>query len=185
MGLDLPPLRIALYFTLGIFSIVLLGLTSARIHYTTDLPAGDPLNDGVAFYDPIVVELLVTTILTMAWCIYIVRAIHKRVDNGFISTFRGELIGLFVLWLFWIVGAAKSSTIWGDLGWCQQYQPCRILTAMLAFAWLGWIVLTLIMILSIIFSVVNGAFNEPLHGRWDPRASVYTGNMSTRNSAAV
>lgn len=56
---------------------------------------------------------------------------------------------------------------------------------MLAFAWLGWIVLTLIMILSIIFSVVNGAFNEPLHGRWDPRASVYTGNMSTRNSAAV
>ncbi len=71
----------------GVFSIVLLGLTSARIHYTSDLPAGDPLNDGVSFYgernvtaiteprlkyfpDPIVVELLVTTILTMAWCIY-------------------------------------------------------------------------------------------------------------------
>lgn len=185
MNFDLPPLRIALHFTLGVFSIILLGLTSARIHYTTNLPAGDPLNGGVDFYDPIVVELLVTTILTIPWCIYIVRIIHKRIDGSLISTFRGELIGLSVLWLFWIVGAAQSSTIWGDLSWCQRYQPCRILTAMLAFAWLGWIVLTLIMVLSIIFSIVNGAFSEPLHGRWDPRASVYTGQMSTRTSAAV
>lgn len=33
-----------------LFSIVLLGLTAARIRYTTHLPQGDPLNHGHSFY---------------------------------------------------------------------------------------------------------------------------------------
>ena len=73
MPFDLPPLRIALYFSLVrylffclpqntysalliavesqiLFSVVLFGLTAARLHYTTHLPKGDPLNGGNNFY---------------------------------------------------------------------------------------------------------------------------------------
>lgn len=72
-----------------LFSAVLLGLTAARLHYTTHLPRGDPLNQGQPFYgtcrahssdafhidvdthsclsDPIVAELLACSILAMVW----------------------------------------------------------------------------------------------------------------------
>ena len=32
-----------------------------------------------------------------------------------------------------------NQAIWGDLSWCSQFQACRILSAMMAFAWLGWL----------------------------------------------
>lgn len=71
MVFDLPYLRLVLYSVLvsapdadetlilttimmrrvqGIFSIVLLGLSAARLHYTTHLPPGDTLNGGNNFY---------------------------------------------------------------------------------------------------------------------------------------
>ncbi|KAF8890930.1 hypothetical protein BD779DRAFT_1515271 [Infundibulicybe gibba] len=173
MPFDLPPLRIALYCVLTLFSVVLLGLSAARIHYTTHLPRGDPLNGGKNFYDPIVVELLVTSILTIPWSIFIIISIHKRVESRLVSLFRGEIIGLAVLWLFWLVGAAIATSIWGDLSFCHKYQACRILTALVAFSWMGWIILSIILAVSMLFSLANGALLEPLHGRWDPRASHY------------
>ncbi|KAF9459408.1 hypothetical protein BDZ94DRAFT_1224808 [Collybia nuda] len=173
MVFDLPPLRIALYFTLGIFSIILFCLSAARLHYTTHLPVGDPLNNGQNFYDPIVAEILVTTIMTVPWCIFIIFCIHKRSENRLVSTFRGELIGLAMLWLFWLLGAAIASSIWGDLSFCQQYEACRILTALVAFSWLGWLTITMILAVSLLFSLANKALLEPLHGRWDPRTSTY------------
>lgn len=30
-------------------------------------------------------------------------------ENRLVSTFRGELIGLAILWLFWLIGAAVAS----------------------------------------------------------------------------
>lgn len=76
MAFDLPPLRIALYFTLvsvsqsigyecvilmcillqAIFSLILFGLSAARLHYTTHLPRGDPLNGGKDFYGSLFTE---------------------------------------------------------------------------------------------------------------------------------
>lgn len=38
-----------------------------------------------------------------------IHTIHKRVERDRFSTFRTELIGLFILWLFWISGAAVAS----------------------------------------------------------------------------
>lgn len=65
----LPTIRVALYVVLvsadgagsveerlttfvmqWLFSVVLLGLTAARIHYTEHLPPFDPLNNGHNFY---------------------------------------------------------------------------------------------------------------------------------------
>ncbi|KAF9492624.1 hypothetical protein BDN71DRAFT_1451242 [Pleurotus eryngii] len=179
MAFDLPPLRIALYFTLGLFSFVLFCLSAARIHYTTHLPAGDPLNGGHNFYDPVIAELIFTTLITMGWCIYIIFVIHKRIDDRPVTLFRDEMIGLGVLWLFWLIGSAVASSIWGNLGFCQQFGACRLLSALLAFAWLGWIILSVLLVLSILFSFANGALMEPLHGRWDPRASRYRDSHAT------
>jgi hypothetical protein len=53
---------------------------------------------------------------------------------------------------------------------------------MLAFAWLGWITLTALLVLAGLFCVANKALNEPLHGRWDPRMSTFSGGMSTFSS---
>ena len=50
-----------------LFSAVLLGLTATRLHYTLFLPPYDPLNNGQSFFDPIVVELAVTSILALFW----------------------------------------------------------------------------------------------------------------------
>ncbi|RDB18326.1 hypothetical protein Hypma_000513 [Hypsizygus marmoreus] len=176
MAFDLPPVRIGLYIALAIFSFILFCLSAARLHYTTHLPPGDPLNNGKSFYDPIVAEILFTTLITIPWSIFIVYCIHKRVESRLVSTFRGELIGLGILWIFWIVGASVASNIWGNLFFCQQFEACRILTTMLAFAWLGWIVITMILVVSMLFSFANKALLEPLHGRWDPRISAYTDN---------
>ncbi|KAF5393258.1 hypothetical protein D9757_000768 [Collybiopsis confluens] len=175
---DFPALRIALYSALAIFSLVLLGLSAARLHYTTHLPPGDPLNG-----DPIVAELLLTSILAIFWSWFIVHCIHKRHENRIITTFRGELIGLFVLWVMVLVGAAIATTFWGNLSFCQSFEACRLLTALVAFAWMSFIILTLIFGVDIAFVVANEGWREPLHGRWDPRASHYGNNrtsMSTR-----
>lgn len=39
-----------------LFSLVLFGLCAARLHYTTHLPADDPLNGGASFYGELTEE---------------------------------------------------------------------------------------------------------------------------------
>jgi len=36
-------------------------------------------------------------------------SIHKRYENRYISTFLAEIVGLAVLWLFWIGGAGAAT----------------------------------------------------------------------------
>jgi len=173
MQFDLPIFRIALYSALTFFSFILLCLCAARLNYTNHLNKGDPLNGGETFYDPVVAELLVTTLLTMPWCIFIAFSIHRRYENRYISTFLAEIVGLAVLWILWIAGAGAASNMWGSLSWCQQIEACRVLSALVAFSWLGWLTLTGLLGLSLLFSIANSALQEPLHGRWNPRQSQY------------
>ncbi|KAI0061352.1 hypothetical protein BV25DRAFT_1826861 [Artomyces pyxidatus] len=168
----IPTLRICLYCVLFAFSLVLFGLTADRLHYTTHLSSNDPLNSGKSFYDPIVAELLFSTLLTMFFVPFIVHAIAKRRDNGLVYTFAAEIGTLSVLFIFWLVGAAIASSLWGDLGWCQHFEACRILSALVAFAWLGWIVILALLVISLLHSFANGAFMDPAHGRMYPRESV-------------
>jgi hypothetical protein len=46
---------------------------------------------------------------------------------------------------------------------------------MLAFAWLSWVVVFALFMTSLLFAIANKAFREPMHGRWDHRASNYGG----------
>ncbi|KAH7926997.1 hypothetical protein BV22DRAFT_1103934 [Leucogyrophana mollusca] len=178
--------RIILYCFLFVFSFILLALCAARLHYTTHLSPFDPLNGGVRFYDHIVVELLVTSILTLFWSPFIARTIHGRHEHRFVNTFIAELIGLAILFLLWLVGAAIATntgnppdvnTKWGNLSSCWAYGACRVLTAMVAFAWLGWLLIFASLVITLLFAIANKAFREPMHGRWDPRATRYSQQM--------
>ncbi|KAJ7288415.1 hypothetical protein C8J57DRAFT_1280156 [Mycena rebaudengoi] len=184
MAFDLPTFRIASYAALALFSFIVFGLTIARLNYTNHLPRGDTLNRGRNFYDPDIVELLITSMMSMAWALFLIRTIYKRVESNLVSTFRGELLGLFVVWMFWLVGTAIASAQWGNLGFCQVFEPCRILSAIVAFSWLCWLTVTFNFGVSITFILANGALLEPLHGQWvqpPPSTSQFTdANRSSR-----
>jgi len=168
MAFDLPTLRIVSYAILALFSFIVFGLTIGRLNYTNHLPRGDPLNGGRDFYDPDIVELLVTSMMSMAWAVFVIRAIYKRVEDNLVSTFRGELVGLFIVWMFWIVGTAIATTQWGNLGFCQEFEACRVLSAIVAFSWLCWLLVSFNFGVSLVFIFANGAMLEPLHGQWVP-----------------
>ncbi|EJC97817.1 uncharacterized protein FOMMEDRAFT_143374 [Fomitiporia mediterranea MF3/22] len=181
----LPMIRGFLYIVLWLFSAVLLGLTATRIHYTTHLPPGDPLNQGRHFYDPIVAELMACAILALLWAPLVAHMIHGRREYRYLSKVWHELLGLFVLWVLWLVGAAIATHIWPNLpAFCSQFQACRVLTAMLAFAWMGWIMLCLLMLTTLLYAVTNSSWHEPAHGHWvrnnNPRASEYGSSYVVR-----
>ncbi|KAH8107375.1 hypothetical protein DFH11DRAFT_1637664 [Phellopilus nigrolimitatus] len=174
-----PIIRAFLYIVLWVFSAVLLGLTAARLHYTTHLPLGDPLNQGHSFYDPIVAELIACAILSLIWAPLVIHMIHGRREYRYLSRVWHELLGLFVLWVLWLVGSAIATSIWPNLpSFCSQFEACRLLTAMLAFAWMGWITLTALMVTTLLYATANSSWAEPAHGHWvrenNPRASEYS-----------
>ncbi|KAN0080362.1 hypothetical protein V8E55_009928 [Tylopilus felleus] len=182
-------LRFVLYCILFIFAVVTLALSAVRIHYTTHLPPTDPTNYGIQFYDPVVIELLVTSILTVFWAPFVARTIHSRLEHRFFSSFAAELIGLFVFFLLWLVGAAIATrtsnppdihVYWGNLSSCWFQWECRTLTALLAFAWLSWLVVFALFLTSLLFAIANKAYREPMHGRWDRRATHFS-DLPMRN----
>jgi len=173
-------IRTCLYCVFGVFSLVLFGLTAARLRYTTHLPSGDPLNNGHNFFDPIVVELLFSALLGMVWSCYAVLTIHHMREDRFIFSFASEIVVLSTLFVLYLVGAAIATSIWGDLSFCQQFHACRILTTMVAFAWLSWIVLMCSLVASVFVAIANRAFFSPFHGRWNPRESTYSERRTSR-----
>ncbi|KAJ7116457.1 hypothetical protein C8R44DRAFT_792588 [Mycena epipterygia] len=171
--------RTGLYSIFGVFSLVLFGLTAARLRYTTHLPKGDPLNNGANFFDPIVVELLFSALLGMIWSVYAILTIHRMREDRWVYSFASEILVLSILFLLYLVGAAIATTIWGNLSFCQQFRACRILTAMLAFAWMSWIILVCSLVASIFVAIANAAFLAPFHGRWNPRESTYSNRRAS------
>ncbi|KAH6888238.1 hypothetical protein BKA70DRAFT_1121908 [Coprinopsis sp. MPI-PUGE-AT-0042] len=172
-NLDLPHIRLGLYIALFIFSLFVFILSCVRLGYTTRISSNDPLNGGRPFHDPVVAELLFTSLIAMPWSAFVIYSIHKRYENRWVSRFREELVGLGILWLFWMVGTAIATSIWPNLSWCSSFSPCQVLSALLAFCWLGWIALTALLVITLIFVVVNKTWTEPLHGKWDPRQTIY------------
>ncbi|KAI0922256.1 hypothetical protein AcW2_006999 [Taiwanofungus camphoratus] len=162
-------LRLALYIALWFFSVLLLSLTSARLHYTTHLPKGDTLNAGVDFYDPIVVELLVCSIMALGFAPFVLR-LGDRFAPGldrYASAPVTEPLSLSILWLLWLVGSAVSISIWPNLSFCYQFEACRVLSAMMAFAWLGWITICGLLVVSgIIFLKKRRAHQVPVMVEW-------------------
>ena len=83
-----------------------LGLTAYRVHHTNDVEGS---------CDPVVVELIFTSILTMLW-IPLAVLLHVRKSHtlergaarGF-APLHSEMVGLWVVWIFWLVGDAVAT----------------------------------------------------------------------------
>ncbi|KAF9258563.1 hypothetical protein L218DRAFT_964350 [Marasmius fiardii PR-910] len=140
--MDLAILRLGLYGCLLLLSVILLSLCAARLQYTLHLPPGDPLNRGVNFYDPVIIELLVTALLSLGWCSFIIILYSRNIRNSVIQTYREELIVLTALWMLLLGGSAAATSVWDIVAFCQQFQACQILSALLGICWTTFILLT-------------------------------------------
>ncbi|KAF8512313.1 hypothetical protein BU17DRAFT_96450 [Hysterangium stoloniferum] len=159
-----------LYIALLLFSGTLVGLTGFRLRYTLHLPPTDPLNDGKPFYDRIAAELFATGIFAFFWAAHMVHTISRAVERGgFLVRIAFELFFLGVLWVLYLVGAAVSTHLWGDLSFCWQFEACRLLTALVAFAWIGWITISVLYLNTFIFAFTRKAWTKPSHGLWVDR----------------
>ncbi|EIN04263.1 hypothetical protein PUNSTDRAFT_55590 [Punctularia strigosozonata HHB-11173 SS5] len=153
LRLNAPRLRIGSYIVLWVFSFILFCLCAARLHYTTNLPKGDTLNGGRDFFDSVVVEMLVCTLLAFGFIPFVLNLIDasRWFDHPLATPVNIEAAALSILNLMWFVGAAITSSTFGDLTWCDPlYEACRVLTALQAFAWLSWVVLFALLALAFV-----------------------------------
>jgi len=163
------PIRTALYAALAVFSVIMIGMTSARIHYTKSRDSPDPIKPGTfSYYDPIIVQLLVTYIFALLWSFWAMFSIGFRADRGFATSYAHEYFWLFVLWVMGLVGAAIATHYWhGNLSFCRPFNnQCRLLIAIVSFSWVNWATLTSLMLTSCFSQRSDDyGFKAPLHGR--------------------
>jgi hypothetical protein len=93
-------LRASLYVALLVFTFILFVLCCVRINDTLQ----------AHFYEPVIAELLFTSIVTMLWCglmlcIFFLEAIKFE----FLRLYWQEFIAVVILWFLWIGGAAAAS----------------------------------------------------------------------------
>jgi hypothetical protein len=127
-----------------------------------------------------------------------------RCDRLVIHTSAVECIALSMFWMMWFIGTAiatvssilhllresypdddHTQTFWGNLGWCHQYSPCRVLTALVAFAWIGWVVLLSLLGLALVHTFVNRAWTDPMHGYLYPRDSFVPAQASEYRESRI
>ncbi|KAL5520179.1 hypothetical protein ACEPAG_9392 [Sanghuangporus baumii] len=135
------PHRGALYGLLWTMAVIELGLTAYRIHYT---------NNTFDTYDPIIVELLVTSILTITWIPVILLTLRgilgpSRKRLGFLHR---ESSRNLILWIMWLVGGAIATHKWPRRSFAGPGKQGRILTTIIAFAWIEFGLLTLVKVFS-------------------------------------
>jgi hypothetical protein len=74
---------------------------------------------------------------------------------------------------------------WGNLGWCHQYSPCRLLSALVAIAWIGWVLLLSLLGIALAHTFVNRAWTDPMHGHFYPRDSFVPAQSSEYRQSRI
>jgi hypothetical protein len=74
--------------------------------------------------------------------------------------------------------------MWGGMKGCA-YHACSVLSALVAFSWLSWLVLSALLAIAVLFGIANKAWANPLHARYDPHASVYIEDTGSRTSGVL
>jgi len=165
------PVRGWAYVLLFFFSFMTLVFTVVRMAYTLGDRGGDKfLNDGKPFYETVVMEMAVVSLMTIIWAIFLIFLLRTEKKSGFLSRNWFEAVALGALWMLWIGGAAGSTSIWPDLNFCVQFSQCRILQAMMAWMWLGWIVITFLLIPMLYFSITRDCWAGRVYDGWQPEA---------------
>jgi len=161
--------RLVLYVALAVWAFILFSLCCARLSYTSTPRTNTSLYDGAPFHDPSVAELLVSSIFTLIFLPIILFTTLKQSRHSVLGRVWFEIICLFVLWLFYVGGAGALSNIlpnvWYNGAWCA-YSQCNLLQAILAFAWLGWITITFLLLGSLFFAFRSRGWQDDSYEAW-------------------
>ncbi|KAF5326503.1 hypothetical protein D9611_000514 [Ephemerocybe angulata] len=132
--------RLILHALLWACAVILLALTAYRVHYTKRLNHDDILTSSHHFYDPVIVELIVTSCLVIIGSLWTISILAKRRVKGSawgFPSFAGEAIYVWVVWVMLLVGASITTHRWLHLKWCRgHHKECRILEAIKGFSWI-------------------------------------------------
>ena len=103
----------------------------------------------------------------------------KRVGNHIANSVLVEIVVIAVFWLLYLgarcrcfmssshltmrgcTGGAAALSGYGYIGSCFGYSACHLARATLAFAWLGWITLTILLGLLVVGGFTSKAWTSP------------------------
>ncbi|KAJ2929608.1 hypothetical protein H1R20_g7494, partial [Candolleomyces eurysporus] len=140
--------RIFFHGLLWCCAVVLMALTAYRIHYTKGRDSGDILTLRTHYYDSVIIELLVTSILTFLGSTIVIVLIAGRMSGS--KSFMGEMLYLFIVWVMFLVGGSITTHKWLHLRWCRgSYKVCRILETIKAFSWICFGLLSFLMLFAV------------------------------------
>ncbi|KAF8663696.1 hypothetical protein AX16_000871 [Volvariella volvacea WC 439] len=174
-----PAIRAIFWGLTWVFSAIVLGLTASRIHFTKTFRGIDPVSGNTShFYDPIIVELLVTACLVLLGApVFMLLA---ATAEG-IGAVYAELVFAFIVWVMYLVGSAIATHFWHGLGRCWSLRICKIITATLAFIWTSWAFITFILVAIPIWFVIRRRRAAPT----GPRAQYAQANAAPVSTAAA
>ncbi|KIM29431.1 hypothetical protein M408DRAFT_67817 [Serendipita vermifera MAFF 305830] len=155
------------YVVLAVWSLMLFIFTIARLIYTLSPRTDRFLNNGAPFYESSVMELVVCALLGLAFSGVMIFVLRSRNTLGFVSKNGFEVGVLIVQWFLWVGGAGSATTIWPNLNFCVRFSTCRVLQAMMAWAWLGWITISFLLGASLFFAIKTGRWNAQIPISWE------------------
>ncbi|PVG03532.1 hypothetical protein CPB86DRAFT_804053 [Serendipita vermifera] len=142
-------IRLAVFGVLLLFSLIVLGLSGNLVAHT----------NGYSFPGFSVAVAVLTIIIVIPMLV-----IDRIRKGAVVSWVAVELGWCFFLWVFWLAAAALSTSTflftgdcgyWADLiyysGWetlCRQYQAVQ------AFLWLGWLLIKVYIILTLVLAIL-------------------------------
>lgn len=184
--MSIHPVRSFLWVFIFCCSSVMLGLTADRIHYTKTLHGGDVLTSRqTPFYDPIVVELLVTSCLAILASLWFSALIIGGVAVAGLGTYAFEQVCMWILWVMFLVGSAIFVHKFPHLKFCRgSHRFCGILETIKAFSFILWILLLFLITASIANMFMNHHdLMGPVHGRSD--TGTYPNTTATTTTTAA
>jgi hypothetical protein len=60
-----------------------------------------------------------------------------------------------------------TQSIWPNLNFCVQFSTCQVLQAMMAWAWLGWITITLLLFISLFYALKTRRWYAQIPQAWE------------------
>ncbi|KNZ54958.1 hypothetical protein VP01_2807g2 [Puccinia sorghi] len=152
MTQSITGIKHALYLIVALFSFILFIIACVVVPYERDTYGG---------YNPPAAELAFTGAVGCFFTPVFVWAQRVRPDFIF-NSLAAELAYCTFMWFFLLGGAGGLTSQTFDLPACQNLFICRGFSAMLAFAWLNWIIIT----------VVTGCIFVVLSKLWSSKKSV-------------
>jgi len=134
MTQSITGIKHALYLIVALFSFILFVVSCVVVPYEKDTYGG---------YNPPAAELAFTGAVGCFFTPVFVWAQRVRPDFIF-NSLAAELAYCTFMWFFLLGGVGGLTSQTFDLPACQNLFICRGFSTMMAFAWLNWIIITVI-----------------------------------------